>query len=451
MLAFIQNIRLFIRNTGFSFWFYLALFLLSLLYIIGFIFPRVATVAHGATWFFVLVAVSDLILLNYRKHSLKITRSLPQRFSNGDDNIVPICCQSLFPFTIRVHLIDEIPVQFQYRDMSFYIMISAGGSHQLSYSVKPLHRGNYEFGRTLAYVYSPVRLLSRRFVVENETTIPVYPGFIQMQKYQMMVISNRLVDAGIKPIRKVGHHSEFDQIRHYISGDDYRLINWKATARKAEPMVNQFIEEKSQPVYSLIDMGRNMQSPFHGMTLLDYAINTSLIISNIALLKSDKAGLVTFSKNIDSLLPATNQAIQMNRIMELLYKAQTRFDEPNYELLYGTLCRKITQRSLLLLFTNFESPVSLQKQLKYLAGLAKDHLLLVIFFKNTELYRLTHLEPKNTREVYIQTIAEKLIFDKTLIEKELHRYGILTLLTEPQNLTPQIINEYLKVKARGML
>ena len=139
-----------------------------------------------------------------------------------------------------------------------------------------------------------------------------------MRKYELMAISNRLVELGIKKIRKIGHNLEMESIKEYVVGDDYRTINWKATARKGELMVNNYQDEKSQQVYSLVDKSRVMQMPFEGMSLLDYAINASLVISNIAVKKEDKAGLITFQHKIGTLLPASSRNNQVQLIMQAL-------------------------------------------------------------------------------------------------------------------------------------
>jgi uncharacterized protein (DUF58 family) len=451
MIYFVKKLRQTIRNTVFTQRFYWLTFALAAFLVFAFIIPFLAPLASISLIAFFTVLTIDWLLLFTPKNTINGKRVLAPKLSNGDENEIQIQIKNTYAFAITCKVIDEIPFQFQVRDFNYTLKIGKYDSSQFIYNLHPLERGEYHFGNLLAYIKSPIGIFSRRCIASQPISVPVYPSYLQMQKYQLMAISNRLVDAGIKPIRKVGHHSEFDQIRNYIIGDDYRTINWKATARKAELMVNQYMEEKSQPVYCIIDKGRNMQSPFNGMTLLDYAINASLVMSNIALLKSDKAGLICFSKNMDALLPASNRLTQMERIMELLYKQQTHFEEPNYELLYATVKRNLTQRSLLLLFANFESPVSLQKQIKFLAGLAKQHVVLVILFKNQEMYQLAAKKPTTTEDIYIQTMAEKMIFDKSLIEKELKKHGILSLLTEPEQLTPSVINEYLKIKARGIL
>jgi uncharacterized protein (DUF58 family) len=228
-------------------------------------------------------------------------------------------------------------------------------------------------------------------------------------------------------------------------------VNWKATARKSSLMVNQYQDEKAQRVYSIIDMGRTMKMPFNEMSLLDYAINASLVISNIAIYKQDKAGLITFSKDIHSIVPADRKSTQMHRISEVLYKQETQFEEANFEILYATVKRKITQRSLLLVYTNFEGFISLERQLRYFKQLAKSHLTVVVFFDNSELNEVTSKRPEKTDDIYIKTIAEKFAYDKRLIIKELKKNGVHSILTEPQNLTVNTINKYLEFKAKGLI
>ena len=294
-------------------------------------------------------------------------------------------------------------------------------------------------------------MVTRRFRFGEPAFAAVYPSIIQMQAYELFAISNRLEEAGIKKIRKIGHTMEFDQIRSYVKGDDYRTINWKATARRHSVMVNQYQEEKSQQVFSVIDMGRSMKMPFAGLSLLDYAINASLVISNIAIRKHDKAGLITFSENIGTVLQADGHYSHMHRILEMLYKQETSFLEPDFEKMYTTISRYIKQRSLILLFTNFESLSALQRQLNMLKHINKNHALVVIFFENNELTDFYSQDAENTEAIYKKVIAGKLIFEKKQITKELQLAGIQSILVQPQDLTIAVINKYLEIKARALI
>jgi uncharacterized protein (DUF58 family) len=317
--------------------------------------------------------------------------------------------------------------------------------------LRPVARGVYQFGIIRVFVSTGIGLVHRKFNCDQPKSVKVYPSFLQIRKYELMAISNRLTDIGIKKVRKIGHNIEFEHIKEYVQGDDFRTINWKATARKSDLMVNMYQDEKSQNVYSLIDKGRMMQMPFEGMSLLDYAINSSLVFSNIAIKKEDKAGVLTFEKSLDGYLPAEKNRNQMHLILDFLYNQSTAFGETDYSAVYVQLKHRLRKRSLLMLYTNFESIHSLGRQLPYLQKLAKGHLLVVIFFENTELSRLIHDKPKDTPGVYQKVIAEQFAFEKIQIVKTLRMYGIQTILTKPQELSVKVINKYIELKARQLI
>lgn len=160
---------------------------------------------------------------------------------------------------------------------------------------------------------------------------------------------------------------------------------------------------------------------------------------------------MTFSKKMENSVAADNKSGQLKKISEALYNIQTEFYESDYNRLYQDVKMGINQRSLVMLFTNFETLDGLQRQLKYLRGIAKNHLLVVIFFKNSELQNLMQKNPENLEETYDKIIAEKFDFEKKLIIQELKKYGILSLYTLPENLSLEAINQYLEIKARGMI
>ncbi len=307
------------------------------------------------------------------------------------------------------------------------------------------------FGAVNIFFESAIGFARRRYQFDNEQEVAVYPSYLQMHQYELLAISNRLQEFGLKKIRRIGHSMEFEQIRDYVSGDDYRTINWKATARRNDLMVNQFQDEKSQQIYSILDKGRVMKMPFEGMSLLDYAINASLVISNIAIKKGDKAGLLSFSDKATNMLPASRQSGQLRQIQEALYKETTDFWESDYEKLYSLIHRQISRRSLLLLYTNFETLSALHRQLPFLRRIAQRHLLVVVFFENTELKSLLEMPADTITHTYQKIIAEKFAYEKRLIVKDLLAYGIQSILTPPNMLTVNTINKYLELKARGMI
>jgi len=395
-----------------------------------------------------MLFLSEYFLLFSKKEMFFARRALAERLSNGDPNSISIFLESKYRFPVHVQVVDEIPHQFQKRDVLFKLKMGIGKSERIQYELRPVKRGEYEFGLINVYVSTRLGLLQRRFKQGEHAKVPVYPSYLQMRKYQLMAISNRLSEVGVKKIRRIGHNMEFEQIKEYVRGDDYRTINWKATARKGQLMMNNYTDEKSQQIYCVIDKGRVMKMPFEELSLLDYAINASLVLLNVALLKQDKAGLISFAEKISAFLPAEKKATQMQSILELLYSQKTRYLESDFEKLYSAIRNRITQRSLIVLFTNFESLSGMQRQLPYLRRIAQHHLLLVVFFENTELKQLIDQPAKDLETIYTKTIAEKFAFEKKLIVKELQRYGILTILTAPKNVTVNTLNKYLELKAR---
>ena len=395
--------------------------------------------------------VADYLVLFFTRKIFQARRILPARFSNGDQNPVEWKVKNMFPFAVRIDLVDEFPVQFQMRKNKWKIFLKANQRKKVKWYVQPVKRGEYYFGDIHLFVQTPLRIFSRRFTTEAAQSVPCYPSFIHLHQYELKSAAVLAHESGNMRMRRIGQSMEFEQIKDYIAGDDIRTVNWKATARRSSLMVNNYIEERAQQVYCLIDKGRLMKMPFNGMTLLDYAINSTLILSSVCLKKRDKIGLITFSNKMDTIIAADNKPSQQGTIIDALYRQETGFLESDFELLYSTLRSRVKNRSLLILFTNFESISGLHRQMDYLRSLAKFHLPLVVFFDNTELKKMIKKPAKNVEEIYVKTIAEKFAFEKKLIVKELLKYGIPSILCKPEELTVKTINKYLELKTKHAL
>ncbi|TNJ45824.1 DUF58 domain-containing protein [Tamlana fucoidanivorans] len=408
-------------------------------------------VAQLLLFILALLFLFDFLIIFIGKNKIVATRILPDKFSNGDKNTVVLKLTNQYSFSTHLEIIDEIPVQFQIRDFKINTCVSSGKAKEISYQLKPTERGEYHFGKLNIYTCSVLKLVAKRYMFCHHTMVPTYPSFLQLKAFELLNINKNALEYGLKKTRRLGHSMEFEQIKDYVTGDDLRTINWKATAKKNQLMVNQFQDEKSQPVYTLIDKGRVMKMPFEGLSLLDYAINSALVISNVVLKKHDKAGMLSFSKRIENIVAAERRNAQMQLILESLYNVKTDFFETDFSRLYGNIKRHITQRSLLLMYTNFETLDGLERQLPYLKAINKSHLLVVIFFKNTELNKIIQTKANTVKDVYNKVIAEKFAFEKRLIVNELKKYGIHAILTSPEHLTINTINKYLELKARGLL
>ncbi|MBP5339464.1 MAG: DUF58 domain-containing protein [Prevotella sp.] len=420
----------------------------------GFLVPVLFTIGRWVLLLLLIAFIADVVIL-WRQKGLYAERRMVERFSNGDDNPVRIRLESNYPFTIGVEVIDEIPFVFQRRDVSFRATIPPRGDTTIVYQLRPTERGSYGFGQVRVFATSPIGLVSRRFTLCQPQEVKVYPSYIMLRQYELLAKSNKLNEMGIKRIRRIGNNTDFEQIREYVSGDDYRTINWRATARRSRLMTNVYQEERSRQVFSVIDKGRMMQQSFGGMTLLDYAINASLVLSFVAVNKQDKAGLITFSSQMETFIPASRQSGHLQTLQEALYAEKTVFGETDYSALLTALGRHVSQRSLLILYTSFTSMPALRRQLPFLRQVARKHQLLVVFFEDVELKEVIKEKGKDAKEkgkdgttietYYQRVVAEKFVHDQQLVSHTLRQYGILSLLTTPQALSVDVINKYLEL------
>ncbi|MEM8906870.1 MAG: DUF58 domain-containing protein [Bacteroidota bacterium] len=421
------------------------------LFILSFPLSILFPVAQTALVMGLVLVLVDGSRLFHRSVRLKVRRRLPKVFSLGDDNQISIELHNQSQQVLHLEIIDELPFQFQKRDFQIQSTLQANEQQKIHYQLRPTSRGNYTFGAINIFLRTQLGLLQRRYQHIYEMTVPVYPSIIQMKQFELRAFNRISNQQGIKKIRRLGHSYEFEQIKNYVRGDDHRSINWKASSRRGALMVNQYEDERAQQVYCIIDKSRAMKMPFNGLSLMDYAINASLSISNIALQKYDRAGLLTFSDIIGSTLKADRKSNQLNKILAALYSEKERNLEANYELLYHSARKLIKGRSLLLLFTNFESNYALERVLPILRRINNLHLLVVIFFENTEIRDFSKQEANNTEAIYLQTIAQQFLSEKEQMVQKLKQFGIQAVLTRPEDLTVNTINKYLELKSRGLI
>lgn len=430
------------------FWLFGGLILLMLM---SFAIPVLFPVAQALVVVGVIIVLVDVMLLFNGNVKIDVKRTLPRQLSLGDDNKVTLEVHNGYGMPLGITVIDELPTEFQRRDFDWTEQYKPDETKTYTYILRPVLRGEYTFYNVNVFINSIFGIVERRIVHEDEQQILVYPSVQQMNRFSLMAVARIATMRGVKKVRRLGASYEFAQIRNYVKGDDYRSINWKATGRRNELMINQFEDERSQQIFSVIDKGRSMQMPFNGMSLLDYAVNTALVISSVSLQKHDRAGLLTFSDKIGVTVKAQDGPGHLNRIIETLYKEQPRNFEANYELLYTATKQFIKRRSLLFLYTNFESYSAMARVLPLLRRINKMHLLVVVFFENTEIVDYAHREAYTTEEIYYKTIASKFVEEKYRIVQKLRQYGIQVILTRPEELSVDSVNKYLELKSRGMI
>jgi uncharacterized protein (DUF58 family) len=440
-----------LRNFYTGRWFYSIGMIAVIIFLLSFALPVLFPVGWIVVAVWILLIIADVFILFRMKQPVKCHRVTPRLMNLGDEHLIKLEIISEAGRDLYFEVIDEIPVQFQLRDFFVEFRLKPGEHKTIEYTLRPVVRGEYKFNHVNVYIHSVLRLVQRRLVFEQKTELPVYPSIIQMKNMALQVFSGITRQSGIRRLRRLGHSYEFEQIKNYVSGDDYRSVNWKATSRRRELMVNHYVDEKSQQIYSVIDKSRSMMLPFNGLSLMDHAINTTLALSNVILKKDDKAGLITLSDKIDSFVVAERNRVQLKRMLDALYKQEESDCESNYDLLYTAVRQNIHVRSLLFMYTNFESMYALDRVLPILRKLNKLHLLVVVFFENSEVKDFMNQPAGSVREVYTKTIARQVNAEKAQIAFRLRQFGIQVVYTTPEDLSINTINKYLELKARGMI
>lgn len=398
----------------------------------------------------IIACIYDYTYLLRSSKNLTINRVVTEKLSLGDTQNIEYIIELKGDTNLWLELFDTLPYQLQIRERIHHQIIEPNLKYVHAYPIRPTDRGEYQF-RDMIYVIKipSLGLLEFQQNIPQSFTAKVYPSILQMKRMDLRTMQKAAHLFGLKKIRTIGQNDEFEVIRNYQQGDYYKSINWKATSRNNELMVNQYQDTRMQEVYCILDKGRTMELPFDKLSLLDYAINTSLIISNIVLQKNDRIGLITFSNKIDMFKTADSRSSQLTSILEHLYNQKTSFLEHDFELLYATLRKRVSKRSILFLYTNFEHLVELNRNIKSLELISKIHHLVVINFINTELENnSTEKRTDNVDEVYSNTIIQKMANEKKFIHTELKNRGISSILIRPEQLSIAVINKYLEIKAK---
>ncbi len=422
------------------------------LFSVGLVFTPAFVLGQLLLWLLMIAVLAETIMLYSKPQLITSNRILPNRLSNGDENQIELQLKNYVNSPLNLTIYEDLPDLLQLRTWKLKLSLNKLAQHKAIYKVRPTQRGIYTWEHT--HVLCSISFLAftaRKMKFEGLSSVSCYPSFEQFKKLPIHALTSSYAETNTTHIRKIGQSLEFEQIKDYISGDNYRHINWKASAKQGRLMLNQYQAERSQDIYMVIDMGRSMKMPFKQQTLLDYAINGTIALTKSILDVKDKAGLITFSSKNCSYLPARSEYKQFGIVNDQLFNLTTDFLESDFERLYKFVRVKVRQRSLLIIFTNFDSINSLKRNLQYLKAIAKYHLVLVVFFENTEIVELVSEPAGNLRDIYTKTIGKHFLTQNHLILKELVKAGIQGLITQPHLLSISAINKYIQIKKKQMI
>ena len=410
-----------------------------------------------------IVAVGALVAADYavttRPGAIEVERINDSKLSLGAENAITLLLANRGQRPISFELRDEFPYQFISDSATLKGAIAAYDIHEARYHLRPLQRGNYQFGDINIRYLSALRTFVRQARYPAEAQVKVYPNVLDVRKYDLLARRGLLFELGLRANRQFGAGTEFSRLREYNTDDEFRRINWKATARRGKPIAAEYETERSQYIISMIDTGRLMRPPIgdpstgsgHGLAKLDYAINTALLLSYVAMLKGDHVGLLTFADDVRTYLAPKRGKGQFYRMLEALYNVQFEPVEADYGQALAYLGVKHKRRSLVIMFTDLVTLDAAKPLIVHMARLAQRHLPLCVVISDPNITRLAAQPPRDSDTVYQRAVAEMLLDERRVVLDTLNRSGVLTLDVPADKLTVSVINKYLELKGRGAI
>ncbi len=378
-------------------------------------------------------------------------RFCEEKLSLGARNVVEIRLRSRANVSLALEVKDEPPPLFDVSEDVIPLTLPADSESTVSYTIIPKERGNYEFGSINIRYLSRFGLFKRRTKIAQSVQVKVYPNLLEVRKYVILARRGRFSETGLKHSKLYGAGTRFESLRDYLPDDDYRRINWNATARTGRPISEEYEHERSQNITIMLDCGRMMTAVIKDMSRLDYAINSALMLGYVCCVKGDKVGLVAFSDNVEAYISPRGGKQQLYRIADALYDISPKMRQPDYEKAFTFVESKLRRRSLIVVFTDLID-VEISKTLTaYLPRLRQRHLVLCITLKDTELARLADEMPDTVEDVYQKAVAGQLLLEQQGTLRKLQQNGVLVLDSTPENLSVATVNRYLELKGRNLI
>lgn len=431
--------------------FFISITLIALLSAVGHWWPPAYPAAVVLLVVQVVLSLADALLL-LSMVQVRGGREVEARLNNGAPNPVKLFLENQSRLLLRVRFHDETPVGIPVSSLSRqYQPLPPAHTLRTSYTLTPNRRGAYRFGRMLCFATTRLGMWERRLLIAPSSEVKVYPDFAHLKEREQQYRLGQDLRQGERRRRSAGNSTDFEEIRDYAIGDNYRAVNWKATARRGRLLVNHYAEERAQLIYNIIDHGRQMQRSFEGFALVDYAVNAALQLSFTAMGNADLAGLVTFGAGQPTLLPPRRSSAHLRWLLETLYNLQPRYAESDFSQLAATLETRAPRHALMVLYTDFYTHDAFLRQLPHLRRIARRHALVVVFFEDEELTRASlPLEgAASTNEQLLRALSSDLVLQKRQMAETLRRNGIHALITSPRHLSGNVVRRYFVLKQRG--
>jgi uncharacterized protein (DUF58 family) len=396
-----------------------------------------------------LVAALDAFLA--RGRLVRVEREVAKVLSVGRDNAVKLHVRSLSRRALTVSVTDDLPGEATAPDLPATVELRGRGRATVTYHVRPTLRGAYALGAHHVRYPSPLGLWLRQLRLPAEDPVKVYPDVKAVRTYELLARQNREA-AMVRAVRLRGGESEFERLREYVKDDEFRTIDWKATARRQRLIAREYQQERNQSIVCLVDCGRLMTTESAGLTHLDHAMNAVLMMSHVAARSGDHVGLVAYDTKVRAFVPPGGGSRATHRLIQATYDLHPAMVEPDHRAAFEFLSRRVRRRALVILFTQVIDDVAAGTVLRLMRGLGSRHLPLCALFRDGALDAMVDSPlGAGATDLYRRGAAAEAVLWRDRLVRDLKAGGALVLHTLPQHLTPSLVNRYLEIKAQQML
>ena len=415
--------------------------------------------AEGALWLLAALtycfALGGLLLLDWRRTpapaALRVERQVEARLFLGADNpvLLRLANRSRFPLDLLVR--DEPPPEISSVGELQRLAVAVGDTGLVYYTLHPARRGVATFGRVNVRYRTLLGLFQRQAAYPLAQSVKVYPNLRDVHRYQLAARSGLLREAGPRRVRRLGPGTEFERLREYRPDDEYRRINWPATARRGQPITVDYQIERAQNVLLMLDVGRLMAAPVGFLSKLDYSVNTALLLSYVCLGHGDNVGLLAFADDVVTYSAPRGGAGHFPRLLEALYNVQPRALESDYARAFNYAALRVRRRSLVITFTDVADPQASRQLIGALGRAAARHLPICATLRDPVVAAYAQAPITGSPAVYERAVAATLIEARAATMRLLAARGVITLDVAADRLSPSLIDQYLTIKARGRL
>lgn len=396
------------------------------------------------------VVVLDLLTISGAS-GLRIERMMLRSASLGGSHDVKLYIDNTSMRTRILDVRDDLPDGLAAEPAEQSIVLGPRKRIELDYKVRPKRRGIFQFLHVYFRLKSRVGLWQRLLQRECPGELLVYPDMKQLAEYALLARTNRLSLIGVRRTRKAGQDNNFERLRDYTQDDNYKHIDWRSTARRNRLTVKQFQTDQSQRVVFMLDCGRLMTNEYRGLSLLDYALNSVLMLSYVALQQGDSVGLMCFSDKVEKYVPIHGGKSQMNRLLHAGFDRFPSMRQSSYEdafLYFSKHCRK---RTMVVLITNVIDDVSASQITGYLSTLSQKHLPVLALLRDRSVFDAADNPAMDESVLYRSAAAAQLLVWRNEIIRRVENGGVLTVDAFPESLTTPLVNRYLEIKAKHLL